>query len=97
MTFSSRDPRRQTPECPDTATLAGWDRRVRLLVHARIRGYGDAVRSGIAAAQMRGARVRVVGAGGGDAQHDRNTIVHNAQRWLATLPRMQPSTGRRDE
>jgi hypothetical protein len=228
MTFSSRDPRRQTPECPDSgipagsvpsrpaprrldglsivlpcldgqdaigdavrdatragdrvaamheiivvndgssdatatiaAALAGWDRRVRLLVHARIRGYGDAVRSGIEAAHMPwvlltdplwsdlgaldafvapadhadlvvdraitlvrratldglllesrgttiaaelrvkaaagGARVRVVGAGGGDAQHDRNTIVHEAQRWLGTLPRMQPSTGRRDE
>jgi hypothetical protein len=199
MTFSSRDPRRQTPECPDsgipagsvpprpagmprvlkglsivlpcldgqdaiagavrdatraadrvagdheiiivndgstdaTATIAaalvGWDRRVRLLVHARIRGYGDAVRSGIGAARMPwvllvdplrfdldtldtfvplaagadlvvdravtlirretlagGARVRVVGAGGGSAQHDRNTILHEAQRWLATLPR----------
>jgi hypothetical protein len=228
MTFSSRDPRRQTPECPDsgipagavpprpaprrldglsivlpcldgqdaiagavrdatragdraaaehevivvndgssdaTATIAdalvGWDRRVRLLVHARIRGYGDAVRSGIGAARMPwvlltdplrcdldafdtfvplaaeadlvvdravtlirratldglllesrgttitaelrvkaaagGARVRVVGAGGGDAQHDHNTIVHEAQRWLATLPRMQQPAGRRDE
>jgi hypothetical protein len=227
MTCSSHDPRRQTPECPDsgipagsvpprpvprrldglsvvlpclngqdaiagavrgatraadraateheiivvndgssdaTATIAaalvGWDRRVRLLVHARIRGYGDAVRSGIGAARMPwvlltdplrcdldaldtfvplaadadlvvdravtlirratldglllesrgtpitaelrvkaaagGARVRVVGAGAGDAQHDRNTIVHEAQRWLATLPRMQQPAARRD-
>jgi hypothetical protein len=227
MTCSSHDPRRQTPECPDsgipagsvpprpvprrldglsvvlpclngqdaiagvvrgatraadraateheiivvndgssdaTATIAaalvGWDRRVRLLVHARIRGYGDAVRSGIGAARMPwvlladplrsdidaldtfvalaadadlvvdravtlirratldglllesrgtpitaelrvkaaagGARVRVVGAGAGNAQHDRNTIVHEAQRWLATLPRMQQPAGRRD-
>ncbi|MEA2128671.1 MAG: hypothetical protein QOJ85_1562 [Solirubrobacteraceae bacterium] len=230
MTCSSHDPRRQTPECPDsgipagsvpprpvprrldglsvvlpclngqdaiagavrgatraadraateheiivvndgssdaTATIAaalvGWDRRVRLLVHARIRGYGDAVRSGIGAARMpwvlladplrsdidaldtldtlvalaadadlvvdravtlvrratldglllesrgtpitaelrvkaaaAGARVRVVGAGAGDAQHDRNTIVHEAQRWLATLPRMQQPAARRD-
>jgi hypothetical protein len=138
-----------------TATIAsalvGWDRRVRLLVHARIRGYGDAVRSGIGGARMPwvlltnplrfnldtldafvpltagadlvvdravtlirretlaglllesrgttitaelrvkaaagGARVRVVGAGGGSAQRERNTIVDEAQRWLATLPR----------
>jgi hypothetical protein len=228
MTSSSRDPRWQTPECPDSgipagsvparcaprrldglsivlpcldgqdaiadavrdatragdrvaaahevivvndgssdatatiaAALSGWDRRVRLLVHARIRGYGDAVRSGIGAARMPwvlltdplrcdlgaldsfvplaaeadvvvdraitlirratleslllesrgaaisaelrvkaaagGARVRVVGPGAGDAQHDRNTIVHEAQRWLTTLPRMQQSAGRRDE
>jgi hypothetical protein len=26
---------------------------------------------------------------GGSAQHDRNTILHEAQRWLSTLPRMQ--------
>jgi hypothetical protein len=227
MTFAARDPRRPTPECPDSgipagsvpppaprrlaglsivlpclhgqdtigdavrtatrtgdrvaaeheiivvndgssdatatvaAALVGWDRRVRLLIHSRIRGYGDAVRSGIGAARMPwvlltdplrcdldafdtfvplaaeadlvvdravtlirratldglllesrgttitaelrvkaaagGARVRVVGAGGGDAQHDHNTIVHEAQRWLATLPRMQQPAGRRDE
>jgi glycosyltransferase involved in cell wall biosynthesis len=227
MTPSSRDPRRPTPECPDsgipagsipprpaprrldglsivlpcldgqdaiadavrdatragdrvaaeheiivvndgssdaTATIAaalvGWDRRVRLLVHARIRGYGDAVRTGIGAARMPwllltdcgprldsdaletllplaaeadvvvegpvtlarlaaleglqldsrgttiaaelrvkaaagGARVVAIGgAGSRAAQHDRNTIVHEAQRWLATLPRMQQPTAR---
>lgn len=135
------------------ATLVGWDRRVRLLVHPRIRGYGDAVRSGIGAARMpwvfitdplrfavdaletflplaaeadlvvdeadtlirretlaglllqdRGttvitelrikaaasdARVCAIGGAAGTAQHDRNTILHEAQRWLSTLPRMQ--------
>jgi Glycosyl transferase family 2 len=142
------------------AALVGWDRRVRLLVHARIRGYGDAVRTGIGAARMPwvfltdplrfdvdaldrlvpvaaeadlvvdravtlirletleglllesrgttiltelrvkaaagGARVREIGAARGrTAQPHRNTIVHEAQRWLATLPRMQPPGPRR--
>ena len=227
MTFAARDPRRPTPECPDSgipagsvpprpappalaglsivlpclhgqqtigdavraatragdrvadeheiivvndgssdatatvaAALVGWDRRVRLLIHPRIRGYGDAVRSGIGAARMPwvfltdpsrfdvdaldsflplapdadlviddavtlirretlqgllledrgttvvtelrvkaaagGARVRAIGgAGGGNAQHNRNTILHEAQRWLSTLPRMQQPGGRR--
>jgi hypothetical protein len=226
MTFAARDPRRPTPECPDSgipagsvpspaprrlaglsivlpclhgqdtigdavrtatrtgdrvaaeheiivvndgssdatatvaAALVGWDRRVRLLIHSRIRGYGDAVRSGIGAARMPwvfltdplcfdvdaldtflplaadadlvvddaatlirretlegllledrgptvvtelrvkaaagGARLCAIGgAGGASAQHNRNTILHEAQRWLSTLPRMQQPGGRR--
>jgi cellulose synthase/poly-beta-1,6-N-acetylglucosamine synthase-like glycosyltransferase len=136
------------------AALVGWDRRVRLLVHARLRGYGDAVRTGIGAARMPwvlltdplrfdvdaletlvpaaaeadlvvdhavtlirletldglllaargttittelrvkavagGARVRDIGrASGRTAQHEHNTVLHEAQRWLGTLPRMQ--------